>query len=195
MAAIRKQHINHVFALISFLLLTLPAHAGRWVSHPDKSRLSFTALQQGNEFQGVFDDFSAGFVFDPANPDGGSVAATIRLASVDTEYDARDEYLLLDEWFHTDAWPDATYVADKFTRVADDEYAAQGILTLRGISKPVELRFTLLVDDLGENAVLVGSAEFLRLDFGVGQGDWVDTSWIGNQVTINMELQLLRSFE
>jgi polyisoprenoid-binding protein YceI len=182
-----------VFSLA--LLAASAADAARWTAHPDKSRLSFTAIQEGAEFSGVFNDFSAGFEFDPADPDGGSINATIRLASVDTQYRERDEYLAQKEWFHVDLWPEAIYTVESFRRLSESEYVADGLLTLRDVSKNVRLKFTLLVDELGENAVMTGSASFNRLDFGVGQGDWKDTSWVGDPIKVKIELQLLRSFE
>jgi polyisoprenoid-binding protein YceI len=187
--------MNRISALIIALLLAPVASAERWVAHPDKSQLTFTAIQQGAEFSGVFRQFSVGLEFEPAKPDGGSIRVVISLGSVNTEYRERDDYLVQEEWFHTKLWPEASYAAEYFRHVGDDNYIADGILTLRDISKVVQLKFTLLVDELGENAVMVGSGKLNRLDFGVGQGDWEDTSWVGDPVEINFELQLLRSYE
>jgi hypothetical protein len=30
-----------------------------------------------------------------------------------------------------------------------------------------------------------------RLDFGVGQGDWKSTEWVGNDVTVTFNLRLV----
>jgi len=180
---------------LALLLMTPSVHAARWVSHPDKSQLTFTALQEGAEFSGIFEQFNVGMEFDPASPDGGSVSVVIDLGSVDTAYQERDDYLANKDWFHIALWPEATYIVDSFRHSGDDKYIADGTLTLRDISKAVRIEFSLLVDELGENAVMVGSAQLNRLDFGVGQGDWQDTSWIGAPITVNFELQLLRAFE
>ena len=42
----------------------------------------------------------------------------------------------------------------------------------------------------GHTAVLSGGATIRRLDFGVGQGEWQDTKWVGNDVRIGFELVL-----
>ncbi len=35
-----------------------------------------------------------------------------------------------------------------------------------------------------------GTAELRRLDFGLGQGDWVSTEWVGDEVEVRFELTL-----
>jgi polyisoprenoid-binding protein YceI len=40
---------------------------------------------------------------------------------------------------------------------------------------------------------LTGVTTIRRLDFGVGQGDWRSTDWIGNEVTIEWSLRLPRA--
>ena len=74
-------------------------------------------------------------------------------------------------------------------------YTADGTLALRGISKEVQLDLQLVIEDNGERGKLLGSASINRLDFGVGQGDWADTEWIGDKVAVEFELYLLRAFE
>jgi hypothetical protein len=32
----------------------------------------------------------------------------------------------------------------------------------------------------------------MRLDFGVGQGEWSTTKWVGNEVGVNFDLRLAR---
>ena len=65
--------------------------------------------------------------------------------------------------------------------------AADGTLSLRGVSKPVTLTFTWTP---GAQPVLTGKATVKRLDFGVGGGDWADTSTIPNEVAISTKVVL-----
>ena len=37
---------------------------------------------------------------------------------------------------------------------------------------------------------LSGTVKLNRLDFGVGQGFWADTSWVANEVTVQVDLSL-----
>ena len=67
-------------------------------------------------------------------------------------------------------------------------FSAVGSLTLHGVTKDVPIDFQFTQDAGG--AKLTGSAKLNRLDFGVGQGDWKSTEWVGNAVKINFALVL-----
>jgi polyisoprenoid-binding protein YceI len=67
-------------------------------------------------------------------------------------------------------------------------YTAQGTLTLRGVSKDVNVECQFTPGPSG--ATLTGTAALKRLDFGVGQGDWKNTEWIGDLVKIDFSLAL-----
>lgn len=169
-----------------FLLASLPAAATEWQDGPDSS-LRFSAVQQGARFEGSFARFAARIDFDPDQPAAGSISADIDLGSVDTQYAERDEYLRDPEWFHIARWPEAQFRATAIEPAAAG-FVARGELTLRGVTQPVELPFTFTTTPAG--ARLEGTASLLRLDFGVGTGDWTNTQWVGNEVQVMVNLQL-----
>ena len=82
----------------------------------------------------------------------------------------------------------ARYVADKFTDKGSNKYSATGKLTLRNVTRDVPIEFTF--ETKGGDAWLKGTAKIKRLDFGVGQGDWKDTSQVGNDVQVRFALRL-----
>ena len=61
-------------------------------------------------------------------------------------------------------------------------------LTIRGVTKPVPVTFTLA--PTGAATVMKGSASLKRLDFGLGQGEWASTEWVGDAVDVRFELKL-----
>ena len=66
--------------------------------------------------------------------------------------------------------------------MGNDQFAADGTLELRGVSKPVTLTFSWKP---GTQPVLTGKATVKRLDFGVGGGDWADTKTIPDDTAIS----------
>ena len=56
------------------------------------------------------------------------------------------------------------------------------------MKKPVAVGFTLAPS--GGATVMKGSAKLERLAFGLGQGDWASTEWVGNEVDVRFELRL-----
>ncbi len=166
-----------------------PPSAPAYELEPGGSFLKFTAVQQGAKFESHFETFSARVKFDPAKPETGRILARIKLASVDTGNPERDEILKTADWFGVSQWPEATFVASKIVR-ATDGYSASGTLALRGVSRPVTLSFRWTPAAGGKPARLNGGAAVERLAFGVGQGDWQDTAYVGNAVTVQVDIRL-----
>ena len=156
---------------------------------PTGSSLTFTAVQQAAKFESRFGRFTALIRFDPAQPETGSITARIDLGSVDTGNPERDEVLRGADWFNLSQWPEAVFTAERIVR-AGDGYAASGALALRDVTRPVTLQFRWTPGAAGQPARLVGSAALERLAFGVGQGDWRDTTYVGNTVDVRVDIRL-----
>ncbi|HKV65946.1 MAG TPA: YceI family protein, partial [Rhodanobacteraceae bacterium] len=91
-------------------------------------------------------------------------------------------------FFDTAKFPKAHFVTTAFRKGADGKIIADGVLTLRGVSKPVAL--TVLFKPDGDAATLDVTAQVKRLDFGIGAGQWADPSMIGDGVTVHGHLSL-----
>ncbi len=156
---------------------------------PAGSSLRFTAIQQAAKFESHFEKFTALVRFDPAEPEKGRISARIDLASVDTGNPERDQVLGTADWFSLGKWPEARFNAEQIVR-SGEGYAASGTLTLRGVTRPVVLKFRWTPAAGSESARLVGSAALERLAFGVGQGEWQDMAYVGNPVTVQVDIRL-----
>ncbi|MDE2304668.1 MAG: YceI family protein [Gammaproteobacteria bacterium] len=152
------------------------------------SHLDFTGTQAGAPFTAEFRRFRAAIVFSPDDLPHSRFDVVIDLASVDSKDHDRDTTIRGSDLFDVARWPTAHYVTSGFTRTAGG-FAATGMLTLRGVSRPVPITFRFLTTQGG--ATLTGSAKLERLDFGVGQGDWKSTEWVGNDVRIDFSLVLV----
>ena len=169
----------------------------RWVAHPDTSIVGFTATQEGAEFDGQFDRFSVSLELLPTDNSIGllQINAGIQLGSVNTHYKDRDEYLLQQDWFYVDMWPEAVFSSNTIRQLGDNRFVADGILSLKGISKDIEIDLELILEENGERGRLTGNAKLKRLDFAVGQGEWATTEWVGDEVNVKFDLRILRAFE
>jgi polyisoprenoid-binding protein YceI len=173
------------------------AYVQRWVADPAKSQLIFTATQEGAEFSGKFATFNSAMELQTTGDEIAllELGAVVQLGSVDTQYEERDEYLTQEDWFNVTIWPEARYLAISIQQLGENRYIADGELTLRGVSQPVKLSLELTLEDNRERGKLTGNASLNRLDFGVGQGDWASTQWVGDEVRVQFDLYILRAFE
>lgn len=171
--------------LLSVLLLgTMPAFAADYVQAPG-SALTFAGSYQGEVFTGRFPGFATKFSFDPAQLAASKLDVTIPLATASTGNSDYDGEMRGSAFFHSAKFPQARYTATRFRALGGNRYAADGTLSLRGVSKPVTLTFTWAP---GAKPVLTGKAVVKRLDFGVGEGDWADTGLIPNDIAVGTKV-------
>lgn len=175
-----------VAAALAGLLAISPAMAADYVQAPG-SILVFASKYDGEVFTGTFPGFQTRVSFDPANPAAGKLDVTIPLAGAKSGNSDRDSTLQGADFFNVARFAQARYTANGFRALGNNQYAADGTLELRGVSKPVTLTFSWTP---GAQPVLTGKATVKRLDFGVGSGDWTDTSIIPNETAISTVVKL-----
>ena len=162
-------------------LAALPAIAADYVQAAG-STLVFATKYDGEVFTGSFPAFTTKFRFDPANLAASQLDVAIPLAGAKTGNDDRDGTLRGADFFDVAKFAQARYTATKFRNLGDNRYAADGVLELHGVRKPVTLSFTWTP---GKAPVLAGKATVKRLDFAIGGGDWADTSLIPDEVAVS----------
>jgi len=174
--------------LATFALLAAgPAAAKSWQGDAHAGPLLFDAIQADAKFTGSFKAYEVRLDFDPAKPGTGRLDVTVSLASTDTADAERDEILKSAEFFWTERHPQAKFHATAFRR-AGKRWRADGELTLRGVTKPAAVLFTL--DQKPQFLGMKGDAKIRRLPFGVGQGEWQSTEWVGDEVVVRFDLKL-----
>lgn len=177
--------------------LTAPAvraQAPEWSVDHAASRVGFVAYQSGNPVPGAFERFQATIRFDRDDLDASRVDVRIDVQSVATGSMDRDQTITSPSLFHAQEYPNARFRADSFRHAGDNRYVAEGELTMRGTTHPVDLPFTLDVTREGDTlrAVAKGEVTVERLRWGIGQGQWEDTSMVPNGVDIQIELHASR---
>ncbi|MGH8212414.1 MAG: YceI family protein [Rhodanobacteraceae bacterium] len=177
--------------IVSMLVVGLPsaAFAHAWKVDSAHSALTFTGTYQDEKFEGRFKRFDAKVDYDPADLAHSKFDVIIDLASIDTANTERDQALPGKDFFDTAQFPRAHFVTTRFRKGANGTVLADGTLSLRGVGKPVTL--SVKFSQTGNGATLDVDTTLKRLDFGIGGGDWADTTMIGNEVAAHGHLALL----
>ena len=168
------------------MLLSASASADDYIQTAG-STLGFSGKYQGEAFNGQFPGFATMLSFDATKLSAAKLDVTIPLATATTRNADYDGELRGASFFNSKKFPQARYTATKFRALGGNKYAADGTLSLRGVSKPVVLTFTWTP---GAKPVLAGTAVVKRLDFGVGGGDWADVGLIPNEIKISTKVVL-----
>lgn len=112
------------------------APAGAWVADPVHSNVSFEVGYAGvNAFRGSFREFTAALA-------GETLEGSATVASVDVKDEQLNGHLQSPDFFDAARFPEITFKATEITREGTQIRAA-GELTLKGVTKPVELTGTI----------------------------------------------------
>jgi len=187
-------HFLRSLALATALINVAATPAGaatRWEAEENPAAISWEGLQGGNVFTGHCRIFDAAIVFDPSDLMHSSVKVTIDMGACITGDQQKDSYLPQEGWFGVADFPKAIFEATRFLHQGGDKYIADGTLTLKGVTKKVELPFTL--DIKGDTAHAVGETTLQRLAFGVGAGDQLSSADVaGPDVKVKIDLTATR---
>jgi polyisoprenoid-binding protein YceI len=180
------------FLIAAVLILTgASAEAKPWTVDYSQSKLGFSGLQSDNVFQGSFKKFTTTIDFDLDHPETSNISATIDIASIGTGDGERDGMLPQSDWFNTSKFPQATFVSTAIHTVPGGSttvrgYEADGMLTIKGMSKPVALPFTLSQE--GDHWRAQGKITLDRTDYKIGQGQWESDGTVKFPVDVMVDI-------
>ncbi len=149
--------------------------------------------------RGEFSGVTGTVVIDPGAPENSRVDATIDARTVHTRDEQRDTHLKSADFLDVEKFPTITFVSKKITG-SDGEWKVTGDLTIHGVAKEVTLDVegpSPEVKDPWGNVKTGASAttKISRKDFGMVFNMALETGgvMVGDEVTITLELELLRS--
>ncbi len=172
-----------------------------WTVDADHTTVGFSVQHFFTPVEGQFDDFEVDLQYDAENPPASTVTARIAVASVNTNNDRRDQHLMSGDFFEAEAHPAITFESTSVRADGDQGLVATGDLTIKGVTREVELPITLLgIQDIpAEMQEMLGGAQRIasfhaslsidRGDFGVGTGNWAATLVVGGQVDIDIAVE------
>lgn len=151
------------------------AQAGKWKSKLANSKLTFELGPDGNKTEGAFTDYDVTLaVDDKGNP--STISVTLKLASLTTFNDLRDESVLGSDYVNVAKYKTATYQSTTI-KAEGDHFLVDGTLTFMGVSETVPLNIKFLASGketgkdylvfIGESAV-DRSAHGMRSDAKIG---------------------------
>ena len=147
-----------------------------------------------SDVTGVFEVFEGTITVDPDDLSTLSAMGTVEVASIQTRNARRDEHLRSEDFFHVEAHPEIRFATTSVARQGD-QWLARGDLTIRGVTKVVEVPFALLERSGGESgpARLGFEARFAidRHDFGITWSGAFDAGGVvvGDEVTIELRVE------
>ena len=172
---------------------TLAPAGTTWVADPVHSNVAFEVEYAGvSIFRGSFRDFDATL-------EGSTLAGSARVASVDVKDEQLAGHLQSPDFFDAERYPEISFRADRLALGDDGSVTGSGELTMKGVTKPVELNGRLAsaptVDPFGrERLGLSLETAIDRNEFGVAWNapNQSGGNYLGDEVTLKADLTFVR---
>jgi polyisoprenoid-binding protein YceI len=152
-----------------------------------------------SKVKGRFNEFSGTIQVDPkATPTVTEATIAIKVASIDTANTKRDDHLRAPDFFDAAKFPDMTFETTKIEKTGDD-LVAHGKLTMRGVTKEIQLPFKLngpITDSWGNTRVgIEGRTKLNRKDYGLTWSKTLETGGlvVGDEVEIEIQLEAVKA--
>lgn len=169
----------------------------RWVMDMVHSQVDFAVRHLVGRVRGTFERWYAVLSTPSGDWRSGTVKVTIQTASLNTGNAYRDEDLRSDRFFAVTRYPTMTFEGTGFV-VTDSALTVNGILTIKGHSKPVALtgqyRGVAKDPEGHERIAFEATGAVDRRDFAITWNEKVaGTEMIGDTVQITIGLEAVRA--
>jgi polyisoprenoid-binding protein YceI len=161
---------------------------------PAHSMVTFTVRHMViAKVTGRFTDFSGTIYFDEKDISRSWAKGSIKVASIDTDNEKRDDHLRSADFFDAAKYPEITFATKKIVKKGED-LVAVGDLTIKGVTKEVEIPFKVLgviTDPMGNKRLgLEASLTINRQDFGVNWNRTLDSGGVVVSNTVHIQLNV-----
>lgn len=133
-----------------------------------------------------FTRFTAQVDYDAAHPDKTAARVDIDTASLDLGSGEYNQEIAKPIWFDSVRFPKATFVSSAAKPAGAGKLNVTGKLTIKG--RTADVSFPVTIKPEGGKQVFEGQLPIKRLAFGIGEGEWKDTSLVADEVVIKFRV-------
>ena len=179
---------------------TQTAAATTWKIDPVHSHIEFSVRHlMITTVKGRFTGVDGTVSIDDADPSASAVDVRIDASTIDTREPQRDAHLRSADFLDAETFPRLTFKSTRVSERRGDQFSVTGNLTIRGVTREVVLKVT---DEGrgkdpwgGERAGFSATTRINRKDYGLNWNQTLETGGVlvGDEVTIRIELQLLKA--
>ncbi|HEV8506303.1 MAG TPA: YceI family protein [Chitinophagaceae bacterium] len=170
-----------LFIVLPELLLT-----GNWNADTANAKITFTVDGPFGTVDGSFTGLKATFQFDANDLPGSYIKATVDPATVSTGNWLRNHHLRSeDQFLNTSKYPLLGFTSTKIEKTPTG-FKATGNLSLKGITKPIEIPFTF--SNSGNSGFFKGQFAIQRMDYNIG----TEGGTVGNTITIHIAVPVTK---
>ena len=156
---------------LASLIASSPLYAADYVvdTQGAHASINFRISHLGYSYViGRFNSFEGTFSYDEADPAASAINITVDTTSIDSNHAERDKHIRSADFLEVEAFPTATFVSTAYDAAAG---TLTGDLTLKGVTKPIEVAVTKVGEGEdpwgGYRAGFEGTTALTLKDFGI----------------------------
>ena len=145
--------------------------------------------------RGTFAEVEGTIELDETEPTRSKGEFRVGAASVDTKFAARDAHLRSADFFDAETYPEIHFISTAIRQTGDDAFEVTGDLTIKDVTKPIELAVEFLgVDQNAYGQTIIGfeaSTSISRKDWGIDFNVPLEGGklLVGDKVDIHLDVQ------
>ncbi len=175
----------------------LPA-TGTYTVDPSHSSVTFSARHlMVSKVRGRL-SVTGGAIVIGSEPEASAVEATVDAASVESGDPKRDEHLRSPDFFDAEKYPEISFRSLRVENKGDGEFTLVGDLTVRNVTKPVELEGEYLgtqQSPFGDTRIgFTAETEVNRKDWGLEWNMALETGGVlvGEKVKLTIDIEAIK---
>lgn len=198
MEAIIKKSGVFPYLLIMVVSTTQAQLAKEWTLDKAHTSVTFAVKHFFTTVNGNFTDYDGIFYFDPDKLSASKFTFSIPVTSINTNNKKRDADLVSDNFFNAEEYPEIKFVSTKFEKKSAMEFIVHGDLQIKDVTKRVAIPFEItgqMEHPMKEGTKILGlsfNTSLNRTDYKVGTGNWASTLVVGDNVDIEINMELNR---
>lgn len=137
------KQLTTILAITLIAFLDSFAQTNTWTLDPSHTNIKFNIQHMViSEVTGYFKKYEGKAVTNGDNFENAQIEFSAEVASVNTDNEKRDGHLQGDDFFSSAKFPKITFKGKSFKKVGENQYKLVGDLTIRDVTKEVELDAT-----------------------------------------------------
>ena len=173
-----------------------------WKIDEVHSKIRFSARHMViSEVEGQFNNFDFSLENEGDDLTTSQIELTIDTNSIDTRNDDRDNHLRSADFFEVKKYPEIKFKSTSVKKINDEKYKLMGDLTIRNITRPIELDVTYggqIKDPWGNTrAGFNVRGNLNRFDYGLKWNKLIETGGavVGKNININCDIEIIKNEE
>lgn len=174
--------MKKISTLILALITVVAVAATAW--SPTTGSVKFYIKNAGITVDGSLSGLAASVKFDESDLANSSIYATVKVATIKTGIDKRDEHLRGNEYFDAAKYPKITLKSTSISK-SGNGYVGNFDVTIKDKTKNIAVPFTF--DNKGTTGTFKGTLKLDRLDFGVGESSFVLSDDVKVKISLSVK--------